>query len=373
LGALYVLKNNKEEKMKSDSLLSKIYYDLNHPAGFSTVDKLWKATNKRIPKRNVLEWLQSQDAYTLHKPARKHFERNRYHVDNIDDLWQADLNDMQSLKKYNDGYNYILTIIDVFSKYAWMRALRNKSGAEVTRAFKSVFTESGRKAFHLQTDKGKEFLNKTFQDFLKAEGVKYYHSNNPDTKCAVVERLNRTLKTRMWRYFTSKSTYRYIDKLPALINAYNSSHHRTIGMEPKQVNRTNVLQVWRYAYAGSSQGGHKAPKFSIGDTVRITRERKMFLKGYESMWSEEIFKIISVIKRRPTVYTLAAIDDEPIEGTFYEHELQRVRVGASTLYKIDKILEVKGRGARRVVKVKWTGYPDSFNSWISASEVQSLV
>lgn len=360
-------------KTKTRALLSKVYYDPSHPASFSTVNKLWEAVKKKVPKSEVLQWLQAQDAYTLHKTVKKRFKRNKFYVDNIDDLWQADLNDMQSLKKYNDGYNYLLTVIDVFSKHAWVRPLRKKTGTDVSKAFENIFQESKRKPVHLETDKGREFLNKPFQEFLKSNNVGFYHSNNPDIKASIVERFNRTLKTKMWRLFTSKSTYQYLDQLPLLIQGYNSSFHRSIGMAPRQVNASNVLQVWNNLYNRSNILPIAKPKFVIGDSVRITREKMIFLKGYESNWSEELFRITKVIRRHPIVYTIADWNGEMIEGTFYEHELQRVRVGENTLFKIDKILESRGSGTRREVKVKWRGYPDSYNSWIAASQVRSLV
>jgi transposase InsO family protein len=174
-------------------LLSKIYYDPKHPASFASVQSLWKATNGAVPKKIVEEWLSGQETYTLHRPARKRFPRNRYYVDNIDTLWQADLNDMRSLKDKNDQFCHLLTIIDVFSKYAWTVPLYSKTGTEVANAFEKVFKQDKRIPLKLQTDKGTEFLNKTFQDCLKKHNIVYYSTNTPDLKACIVERFNRSL------------------------------------------------------------------------------------------------------------------------------------------------------------------------------------
>lgn len=354
--------------------LAKIYYDPAHPASFTTADALWKAAHKTIPKAQVTEWLQSQEPYTLHRPLRKKFPRNRYVVYNKDELWQADLNDMQSLQQENDGYRYLLTVIDVFSKYAWAKPLKKKTGAAITNAFETIFHESGRKPLKLQTDKGKEFTNHVFQAFLKKQDIHYYTTNNPDIKASIVERFNRTLKARMWRYFTYYSSYRYVDVLPQLLHAYNHRVHRSIKMAPADVNDGNILQVWRTLYASptsSTTTKVQTPKFKVGDTVRISREKMIFEKGYEKNWSEEIFNIVQVIKRKPVVYRLKDLQGEPIEGTFYEKELQRVRVEPSSEFKIDKILDAKGKGVSRKVLVSWKGYPAKFNSWILASQLVS--
>ena len=125
-----------------------IYYDPIEPASYGGVSRLVRAVRKKnkkkkkIPKRQVVEWLQTQDTYTLHKPARKRFTRNPYIVFGPYELWQADLNDMRGLSEYNDGTNYLLTVIDVFSKYLYVRVLKRKEGAEVATAFQSIFKEN---------------------------------------------------------------------------------------------------------------------------------------------------------------------------------------------------------------------------------------
>lgn len=106
--------------------LESVYYDTANPAGFSSVDKLKNVVSGKHSHNEVIQWLQAQEAYTLHKSVRKHFKRKKYIVSNIDDLWQADLNDMRSLSKYNDGINYLLIVIDVFSKYAWIKLVKTK-------------------------------------------------------------------------------------------------------------------------------------------------------------------------------------------------------------------------------------------------------
>jgi len=138
--------------------------------------------------------LPSQDAYTLHKPTRRHFPRRKTFAKGIDDLFQADLADMQNLSRFNDGYRFILTCIDVFSKRAFAIPLKDKRGSSIADAFETIFKD--RVPVLLQTDCETEFLNVQVQNVFKKYNIKLYWSMNDDIKAACVERFNRTIKTR---------------------------------------------------------------------------------------------------------------------------------------------------------------------------------
>jgi hypothetical protein len=355
-----------------DKLLASIYFDASHPAGYGTAKALWIAAKKKYTLVNVKKWLSSQDAYTLHKPRRLKFTRSRYYVPSMNNLFQGDLCDMRSLVKFNPNVTFILTVIDVFSKRAWAIPLKNKSADTVITALKIVFKDS--KPIYFQTDRGKEFVAGKVQQFLKEQSVQYYTTNNPDIKCSVVERLNRSLKTKMWKYFAYAGTYKYTDVLPALVDSYNNTVHSAIGMSPNSVNKNNEKQVYQYLYSGN--GRYKVPKpnvkaqFKIGDKIRITREKATFEKGYESNWSREVFVISKVLQRKPMRYQIKDLHGETILGTFYEAELQHVTISKKTFFQIDKILDSKGKGNSLKHLVKWKGYPDKFNSWISASQLK---
>ena len=155
-------------------------------------------------ERNVERWLSTQDAYTHHKPLRRRFKRRCVMMGGANQQWQADLVDMSRLKTANDGTTFLLTVIDVFSKRAWCVPLKSKSAATLAAAFRQLLSGSNNnnKPITLQTDKGSEFLNRSLQRLLKQYGVHHFATHNEETKASVVERFNRTLKTRMWSYFT---------------------------------------------------------------------------------------------------------------------------------------------------------------------------
>ena len=167
------------------------------------------------------------------------------------------------------------------------------------------------------TDQGTEFLNKHFRALMKEEDIELYNTYN-ETKASIVDRLIRTLKTKMWRYFTAKKTMRYMDMLPDLVYSYNHSVHRSIKTKPAEVTTENEKKVWHTLY------DHVKYKFKIGDQVRISKMKRTFEKGYLPNFSKEIFIISKQIPRDPPVYKLKDLDGEELKGTFYEQELQKV-------------------------------------------------
>ena len=211
LTELFSMSPNKPNK-NSLNFLSDYYFDTKSPVAFTSPLALYREAKKRYPSltfSQVKTWLQSKDTYTLHKPVRYNFPRNRVIVTGIDDQWQADLVDTSSLARFNKGYKFLLTCIDVFSKFAWVVLLKNKTGESLVNGFQSIL-DLGRSPEKLQTDKGTEFLNRNFQSLLEENSIHFFITNS-ELKASVVERFNRTLKTRMWKHFTAKNNRVYID------------------------------------------------------------------------------------------------------------------------------------------------------------------
>src|SRR2546426_6191198 len=217
-----------------DTLLNE-YFKIPQPGSYGGIHNFSK--HSKLKSRDVSDFLSGKNAYTLHKQTKNKFRRRKTYSHGIDDLWQADLVDMSSLANYNDSYRYLFTCIDVFSKVSRVIPIKNKTGKSITSAFSQMI--SGAKPVLLQTDKGSEFLNATFQAYLRDNSIKHYTSENDDLKASVCERFNRTLKTKMWRYFTHASTLRYVDILDDLVKSYNNTFHRTIGMHPTDVSPQN--------------------------------------------------------------------------------------------------------------------------------------
>ena len=217
---------------------------------------------------------------------------------------------------------------------------------------------------------GSEFTNAKVQTFLRKHNIHFFTTDS-DTKASIVERFNRTLKTRMFKYFTSENTYRYVDVLQSLVNGYNGTYHRSIKMQPKRVRRIHQPVIRQRLYGETTKRRVKAYKYNIGDRVRISKRQTTFAKGYLPGWSEEIFVIRKRSRQREPVYYLRDLKHEDITGVFYEPELQRVH--ESTDYRVEKVLRSrKKRGGEKKYFVKWKGWDDSFNSWVKAKDIYEL-
>lgn len=299
-------------------------------------------------------------ANELHAPARRNFPRRRVIVRDYDDLWQADLVEMRPYAYANKGYNYILTVIDVLSKYAWAAPLKSKSGKEITAALNKIFRKDGRSPKNLQTDKGKEFYNGDVQELVKKRGINHY-STYSVMKASVVERFNRTLKNDMWKLFTLNGTYAWTEALSRLISNYNNRPHRTIGMRPADVTPKVAKRLLSTVYSHLKIA---APaKFKINDPVRVSKFETVFEKGYTPNWTTEVFRITKIQRTNPVTYILKDYRGEPIDGGFYEHEL--LRVANPDVYLVEKVLRRRGNQ----VYVKWLGMDKSHNSWINKTAV----
>ena len=259
-----------KRSLNMDDYLASIYYDPKRSGGFGGVNRLYEDVKKegtfKISCTKIKEWLMKQDAYTLHKPIHRRFKKNHAIVGGIDEQWQMDLANMQSMQKFNDGHRYLLVCIDVFSKYAWV--VPSKKGLSLVDAFKTILS-SGCKPEKIITDRGTEFFSKHSKALLKDEDIELYNTYN-ETKASVVERLIRTLKTRLWRYFMANKTMRYIDTLPDLVHSHNHTVHRSIKRKPAEVTIKNEKKVWHRLYGDHDEVKHQAYKLKIGDQVRIS-------------------------------------------------------------------------------------------------------
>ena len=295
----------------------------------------------------------------LHKPKRKNFPRRRIIVNNINEIFAADLVEMQKFAKLNKGYRYLLTCIDIFSKYSWVIPLKDKKGITIKNALEKIFNK--RKPKFLWTDNGKEFYNKQVQDLLNENNIKLYSTNNSEIKSAVIERFNRTFKNMMYKKFTENNNTIFYNILDELVNNYNNKYHSTIKMSPieasKKINEKKIKNIYNF------EKTKKLGKFKIGDRVRLSLEKNIFEKGYETNWTQEIFVIYDIKYSNVPYYYLKDLNNEKLQGTFYEQELQKTK--QDDLYTIEKILKTNNDK----IYVKWRGYDDSFNSWIDKNDI----
>lgn len=296
----------------------------------------------------------------LHRPARRNYPRRRVITKGIDDLWQCDLVEMIPYARENRGYKYLLTIIDVFSKFVFAEPIKSKTGENVTSALAKVFKQSGRAPKNLQTDNGKEFYNSKFKALMKKHNVNHY-STFSNMKASVCERFNRTLKTIMWKEFNYQGSHKWLGTLAGLLDRYNNRRHRTLGIKPVEVTRKNEKYLLNTVYSNIKITGRA--KLKVGEYVRISKFKNIFDKGYEPNWSTEVFVVDKIRYSNPVTYLLKDMQGAPIKGGFYEHELQPTKF--HNVYLIEKTLRMKGSKAY----VKWLGFDKSHNSWVNKSDI----
>ena len=300
-----------------------------------------------------------QLAEELHKTIIKKFEKRKIHVTFKDNIWDADLADMQLLSRYNKGIRFLLCVydifskyakgirfllcvIDIFSKYAWVVPLKDKKGISIVNAFQCILKQSnsrrakGTSAQHVQpnkiwVDKGSEFYNASFKKWLQDNDIVMY-STHTEGKSVVAERFIRTLKSKVYKYLTSLSKNVYIDKLDGIVNEYNNTYHTTIKMKPIDVEDNTYINI-------DKEINDKDPKFKVGDCVRISKYKNIFAEDYTPNWSEEVFVIKKVKNTVPWTYVIKDLNGEEIIGTFYEKELQKTN---QEEFRIEKVLKRKG-------------------------------
>ena len=300
--------------------LKKLYHDVKFPGSYSGLKNFYREVKKIYPKttlKQVKGFLKSQDSYAFHKRTRKPKKYRRTLVLRPRDLWQIDLLDMQKYITENKGHRYICVIIDCFSRFVWVKPLKNKTGKQIVKALALLLMNERPKL--IQADQGTEFFNKDVKRMLEAFGPKLYHTFT-DKKAAIVKRVQRTLRGRLGRLFTKRKNFKWLDKIDDIVAAYNNSHHRSIDMKPAEVDQEHIANLFFKSISDSK----KSKKFIVGDSVRILIKKDLFKKEFEKSWTDEIFLINKVQNTNPITYLIKDHIGEDILGGFYAEELQSV-------------------------------------------------
>ena len=357
-----------------EDVLKKIYFDNSNPASFSGVERLYRAAKKQnseITRSYVKTFLRGIDSYTLHRPVRYKFKTRSIECLNKDMNWQADLSSLIPFKSYNDGHCYILFIIDVFTRFLWLIALKDKKPATVAKAFENIFERFKTQPGYLCVDQGSEFIHGEMAKMLKERHIGIINIFSVNKAC-IVERVQRTIKERLFRYFTYRNTHRYIDILDQICNAYNKSVHRITMKKPYDMyHRKEIVDI---NFKNPKTNKKLSPSIlKVGDHVRVSHTKNIYTRGYRGSWSLEIFVIKSCSKNYDLyTYQLKDLNDENVKGSFYKQELQQIDMAKDKMYKIDKILSTHGRGRRKKYLVSWVGYPASFNSLVNACDINTI-
>lgn len=316
-------------------------------------------------------------AQEIYKPKFKHYETRRAISFYPNNVWSIDLADNKALMEHNDNYRYMLNVVDVFSRYAWSVALKEKTGRVIVKAFEHIVSmNDGIYPQSLWSDQGGEFLNKDMTTWCNHHNIELYQTFGV-SKSAIVERFNRTIKTKMWRYFTEARTYNWINVLQKLIKDYNNTKHRSINMTPAHAHElrgSDINDLFEHQYKEQAANKNKA-KFQVGDVVRISRMKDIFEKGYHPNWSMELFIVTKALDTIPWTYHIKDLLDNDIKGSFYEQELQKSDQSIKDdEFLVESVLDTRTitRNRKKIKQglVKWLGYSNAHNQWVDLSEIK---
>ena len=221
---------------------------------------------------------------------------------------------MSLISKFNKGIKYLLCVIDLFSRFAWVVGLKDKKEASIVNGFKKIFDNSKRKPNKIWVDHGSEFYNNSFKKFLKDNDISM-HSTFNEGKSVVAERFIKTLKNKIYKHMASVGKNVCFNVLDDIVNKYNNTYHSIIKMKTKDVTDSGfLLSIVKNLIKKDS-------KFKVGHHVRISKYKNIFAKGYTPNWSGEIFVVNKVQNTVPWTYLIKDLNGEDIVGSFYEKEL----------------------------------------------------
>ena len=332
---------------------------------------------KNITNKTIDEAYQQNDIYTRFRQHKKAKFYSPIYVDHKRQLFQCDTTffTADTLVTANNGFKYLLCVIDVFTKMCWVYPMKTVRCESAVECLKDVFSKCGTLPKKIQTDKGSEFKCKAMKRLMEENDIIHYYSYS-DRKCAVVERFNLTIQQLLYKLMAKFNTYEWTKLIPHAMKIYLNRKHKTIKMSPLEAenenNQEKLRNIFMEKYA-KAEAKRSAPKFDVGDTVRVWAKRGNFWRGYYEDFTREYFKIEEVLTNLPVPrYRLKDILGEEIEGTFFEDELILFSPPDDMEYQIEKIVQEKGSGRNKQYLVKYIGWPDKFNEWKTERELIQL-
>ena len=221
----------------------------------------------------------------------------------------------------NGGVKYILVFIDVFTKMCYVEPMKDKNGLTTLTAMENILSRLPETPNQIITDVGTEFYNRNVQNLFDSYGIVHYSLRGPH-KASVAERMIQTMKGRLEKYFWQNKTKRYVDVLQQVIDNYNKTPHRSIGMAPISVDSSNRDKVFAKMYP--KHNIQFTPRLNVGDKVRIAKLKTIFEKGYTRSWSVELYTIVTAKSRGGVDYYKVKDDDGsilPRQRYYYELNL----------------------------------------------------
>lgn len=356
-------------------MFHKNWVNPNKEYAFSGINKIYNHYQGSKSVNEIKSELAGVRTYTLHRERKKIKNYNPFFIYKKHQLLMADLCYLpQTKQEENKNSKYLLCVIDCFSRKLFLRVLHKKNFQSILKEFKSVYNEIGPPPpLSLLCDKGTEFTNKHFKEYCKSVKLNLLFTGN-DTKASHVERSQRSLQEILYKIMEEKQTHSFLPLLKDALNIYNNRVNRITGFSPneayKDSNKESVLENLEKYYSKALKM-RKQPSYKVGDSVRVALKKSKFDRGYNPRFTEEVFKIKKILTNLPQPrYILESYDEgEVIDGSFYEGE---ITLAKHQEFKIEKILKERKRGNKKEYFVKWQGYPESQNSWVTQDLIRKI-
>ena len=253
------------------------------------------------------------------KPPKKNYNTNKTDVYYIDDIWSLDVLDLKDYGTENNrGYRYVLVVIDNFSKFGWTVPIKNKNAQTIKDSFENILINSKRKPNLIESDRGKDFYNNIFQDFLNRNNIKLY-SRNSSYGAVFAERFNRTIRDLLKKSVFEQGDAKWIDVLPKITKQYNNRIHSSTKLTPIQA---SLKKNEGFVYKNLLDKRKKiTPKFQINDLVRTADLKKTFSKSDTTNWSYKLYKITEIINDTIPSYHIDNLKERYNESLLKKTEL----------------------------------------------------
>ncbi len=349
------------------------YVQPGHPTAFSAPDAVARHYKDRgLSSKDAKEILEHNDAYVLHREYKRPKVFNPYFIYTKRDTIQSDLIDIRQISRNNDGVNYLLLLIDIFTRKVWVLPLQRKTSVQVRDSLQQWLNSLSRKPKTIETDAGREYCNHHVRSLLQSNNINHKIAVGT-CKAAFAERANKTIQILIYKFLTEKETLRYIDELENLVKTYNRRGHRSLQyLTPNEAERpanqplVRSIQLLRFRKIKK-----RKPVYKLGDVVRLKTDAKQIVnsrRAYAEQFKGEFFVIRRINTRLPIpLYFVQSMDtNDHIEGGFYANELTRVR---GDIFKIDHVIAERGRGRNRQLFVRWKYFGPHHDSWIYARDI----
>ena len=339
---------------------------------FLSPHKIYLFYNGEIKMKDIKKFLETSESYTLlkHEQSVKIF--NKTITFHWRDVLQVDLFYIDRLQNENDGVKYILTAIDVFTRFGFCEPVMNKTAKEVTNKLEIIFNRLGVLPKVVCSDKGSEFKNRYTEKFLKNHKIKFFYAQT-DPKAACVERLQKTFQLLIYKYLVENESYRYIDVLQQLMRNYNETPHSFLdNLSPASAEKP---ENWDIVSAAHSK--HYArmrtkkikPRFKIGDVVRISLKKSKFRRAYDISHSYQRYIVHEIDKKHLVpLYILKNELDQILTGKFHGSQLQKINIETYRSYPIKERNTKKGKE----YLMRFIGYDKEYDQWLPANQLEKI-